>query len=500
MEKYNRIITPSSSKAEFIPAEYKVDIDKNLVDDYMQANRYYAENNPELSSRIESIAQLSPEFFYSGLVDAWKNHHNFFEATLQPEMELMGQPTNPSEDELVALAEAYKKTIKVDADTLVFSAAIKSHINMHANNIASKYGIDSNKFIMDYLQVESFFVYFDRRSLSHLVDAENSTTAEFEEYVNEFHGQDLEIALGRLALVREKYSFLELSEALSMLDREIQTPTKPEWISEEDWGHVMFLRQTLAFDNMEEYMISYNLEGFSGYLLRKWITSLLVNNRILDIREGIYAYDDVEIIEGLETMRNLQNKEIKPKRQYGLTCTAACAAMVEAFSREVEPTDEIERLYDKAATSKFTDGQHYSKIASLLAERGVSVELRHELEGRFRQGELPKRLFDQLMEEYLEGIDACKKAGVKETNGGIIDSKTVENILREGKVIILAGQLQSGLYHSVLIVGMKNSKFRLIDPLYGSYRTWRSREVEKFSTTDIGKWLLATDVQAQGGN
>lgn len=509
MENYKRIISAecgdSTLKSRLIPPEWKPDIDQRLVVDYMAANRYYAENNPQLSKEITVLSETNPTDFYTGLVDAWLAHHAFFESELEP---LVEHYKDLDEHELTpqdvsVLAILFNKTIEVDSRTLAYSAAIKSNVAFNASRLASKYGITKEAFISEYLRTETFFSYYTKKNLRYIVDIDEGLIPNSEILAKEFHAGDVTIMESRLQQLRVKYEKVPKDKLLQRLTSVVPEPVRAEGVSENDWDEIMAIRRALLFDNLEEYMIANNLEGVSGYILRKIVSTILSDAKLIDTRPLIYDYDNSEILKGLEELMQNRSesfeKKIKPKQQAGLTCSAACATMIENYVLKSPLDDSIEHLYANKSNSKYMEGQHYSLLAAEMNRRGINVSLVHENSELFKQNGLSKGLFDNLMAEYSEGLSQCRSLGVSEKRDLQINPAYMFERLQEGKIIMLAGQIwNSSILHSVLVTGIKNSRdFVIIDPIQGKKEIWTAVELDRFSNTSIGKWLMVIDTEAK---
>lgn len=500
METYARTVdirnqVDPNAKSYLIPEEWKADIDQRMVVDYMAANRYFAENNPDLQQEIERILEQSPSDYYESLVQTWRSHHEFFETYLEPIVvslrDYEADELSPSIIDLIT--EAYCTSVEVDNVTLAHSAAIKKFVEKHGRALAEKYGEDFDDFVAQYLSTSTYFSYYTAKNLVVSLD-DNASAEDMRMLAQEFHGNDPVIMGHRLNDLQKRYRHTIPARIRSAYQQEDHEPTKPGHISDEDWIQIIALRNCVRFDNIEEYMIATNLEGASGYVLRKLIAAYLVGTGIIDSRDGIYDYDDSEIIKGLDTLKKRNESfsfRIKPKVQYGITCSAACATMVEARLREATPNDTVERVYASASNSAFIPGQHYSHLAAEMISRGIDVTLVHSLQDKFKVGSLGQELFKQLRAEYDTGLERFAELGGEEESGVDMSASLLRSILMEGKPIILAGQSIAGdYYHSVLLMGLSDDGYQVVDPLIGRPAIWTEQQVMQFSDTDIGRWMI----------
>ncbi len=504
MENYERVINvrnqiDPTAKVSLIPDEWKPDIDQRMVVDYMAANRYVAENNPDLQTEIETILGQSPVEYYGNLVQTWHRHHEFFECHLEP---LVTRIKDYDANELTPkiidlLIDAYKTSVTIDNATLAYSSAIKRFVEKHSIELADKYSEDFDDFMAQYLNTATYFSYYTAKNLIISLDKDSSKD-DLISLAQEFHGGDSLVMQYRLANLQAKYGYTIPARMESVYRKEGQEPSKPAHISNEDWVQIVALRKCVSFDNIEEYMIATNLEGASGYVLRKILAQHLVDASLIDHRDGIYDYNDDEIIDGLQQLRKRNERlfswNIQPKVQHAITCSAACATMIESYLQHGQPTNEVERTYAVASDSSYIPGQHYSHLAAEMTARGIDVTLTHSLADRFQKGLLEQHLFERLKSEYDAGLDRLSNLGAEEQSGVPISAASLKSLLQEGKSIILAGQSKEGdYYHSVLLCGLSSEGFVVIDPLVGKPAVWTDRQVIRFADTDIGKWMIVVN-------
>lgn len=185
------------------------------------------------------------------------------------------------------------------------------------------------------------------------------------------------------------------------------------------------------------------------------------------------------------------SKDISLERQInGETCGAASLIMVlKTLGRGMGEVGQ-EEIY-KLTRSKLIPGSHFSALANLAAVEGLEVRLFHSEKNYFKNdGLFPDNLFKQLKEEYLAFLEYGKNNGVESETNRRITPSLLKKLLQENYLIILAGQLESGPLHSVVVHGYEESSFVIADPLVGP-RVMSEKELEAFLRTDIGSWLIA---------
>lgn len=503
MNEYKRVIDIRNevnpyAKSMIIPEEWKPNIDQLMVVDYMNANRYYAEHSPTLQEDIEQTMHQEPEVFYQNIVNAWQAHHEFFERHLEVLMVKQKDYTyselSPTMIDL--LIDQYKKATIIDEETMVYSASIKKYVSHHSEILAHNLGMTIEDFTSQFLRTSTYFGYYTAKNLIYVLE-QTEDNAEKDSLAMEFHGGDPDIMKHRHQLLAQKYKNRIPNRILQTYEQDEIELIKPNEVSDTDWREIVALRKCVEFDNIEEYMIAINLEGASGYILRKMIAKHLVDAGIIDERSGIYDYSDEETILGLQELKNQNSnsytRQVEAKVQHGITCSAACATMAESVVFGRKPTNQVESMYASASGSKYIPGQHYSYMAAEMLGRGLDVTIVHELETHFKRGFMSGDLFSKLNDEYNAGLALYHRdSAAEELNGQTINSIYVTKLLERGDTIILAGQNRvNEYYHSVFIVGKNGDKFVVIDPFYGNFNEWSQSELESFSETDIGKWLIA---------
>ena len=71
-------------KSKIIPNVMKKNIDEILEQQLFNANRYYAESNPDISQLMNKELLNAPEIFLKRLIDRWNWHNSYYEVLLEP--------------------------------------------------------------------------------------------------------------------------------------------------------------------------------------------------------------------------------------------------------------------------------------------------------------------------------------------------------------------------------------------------------------------------------
>lgn len=185
-------------------------------------------------------------------------------------------------------------------------------------------------------------------------------------------------------------------------------------------------------------------------------------------------------------------KKIKPYKQNGNTCATCCMLMVLEYYKIISKVDwYYERKYYKSYHSRYMDGTPFSAIAYHLAKNNLDVEIIHSEINIFDNSKklLSDYIFENTMNEYKEYLIYAEKEGTKIINGLDINSDMLKQKLKEGKLIILAGQVSNYL-HAILLCDYIDDKFIVCDPFCKEIQTKTNGEIEEFIKTDIGKWCI----------
>lgn len=187
------------------------------------------------------------------------------------------------------------------------------------------------------------------------------------------------------------------------------------------------------------------------------------------------------------------HKNIRPYKQRGNTCAIACLMMVLEYYHIIEKANwhDEKRLY-KIYGSKYLEGTPFSALAFHLSKNGLNVTLYHSDKNLFNNKKkiLSDSDFNLAMEEYKIYLERAKEKGTKIVNGIDINSDLLKKELKQGNIIILAGNL-NGILHAILISGYENNHFIICNPLYKEKQLKTKEELEKFMDTFLGKWFIA---------
>lgn len=185
------------------------------------------------------------------------------------------------------------------------------------------------------------------------------------------------------------------------------------------------------------------------------------------------------------------NKDVKPYKQKGNTCSIACMLMVLLYFKRIDKIDwyEEKRLY-KIYKSKNMEGTPLSSVAYHLAKNGLDVSIYHEDRELFRNnGVFESDKYNLLINEYNEYLGYGKNKGLNVISGIDVTIELLIRMLKEDNIIILAGQIDK-MYHSIIICGYDENGFIVCDPLYKEKQYKSFEEINKYMSTDIGKWFI----------
>lgn len=188
-------------------------------------------------------------------------------------------------------------------------------------------------------------------------------------------------------------------------------------------------------------------------------------------------------------------KNIKSYKQRGNTCAIACMLMVLEYYKVIPKADwHYERKYFKSYHSRYIDGTPFSALAYHFAKNNLYTEMIHSEINMFDNSNklLSDDIFEKTMEEYKEYLRYAEEKGAKIINGLNINGEMLKQKIEEGKLVILAGQINNYL-HAILLCGYENNNFIVCDPLYKQKQLKIKEEIELFMNTDIGKWCVTVD-------
>lgn len=487
-------------KKDIIPDDWKPDIDERLVKDLLYANRYFGSSNPHMAKQVEMEAGSSPAYFYLRLVDRWNWHHSFFEELLEPALPAFVENNHfsVSPHQIDILSEAYKASSLVDLTTLPMTAAIKPHLNLWIEQIGATLTEEERGFLLTPPR-ETFFAEYTQDHLNYIlcmrhdpVKAQELKSALLEKY----HADDEDIFSGRMKKLAhyEAWTDDDLTKAIGELS--IDEGYKiGHFYSTLERPQLKGIRDTLIYDNYEEYLILMSLIGISGYVLRKRVLQYLNDSKILPNEGSIYEFSDDEVLQGLsklkEYRRQVLHKDVRPYKQTDLTCGAASLLMAFDYYGILKESRENEDLLHSTSKSAYIDGEHFSGLALEAANKGLETLLIHSYPEMFRNnGVMPEALFNKLMDEYNAYLDEAKAKGTEVRNGQQITSQLIKGLLERDYLVLIAGQMGSYL-HAVLSVGYNEQGIIVKDPIDGSTHVADEAELNKFMDSPIGRWVLA---------
>lgn len=500
------------TKSEMIPEEWKENIDEILEEQLFNANRYYAENNPQLVQLINDTSKMNPTEFYDELKKRWNWHNDFYENILEPNMDklLKKKSTELSPNDVQNLIKIYKTICKIDQATLVMSGGIKKHLEYNLKKVATHkpYGeIDKDEtFMLLTPPKETFFIKYHIDHIMYIIAQKmygsdkinEDKIKKIEKYLlEEYHANDKKIFKSRLKQF-EQYNNLSIKDLYNNIKEcEIDKnyKTKHFYFTMENSERKAF-RDILLYDNLEEKHISKSFIGISGFMFRKKILEYLDNEHLLKNNGYIYEFPDSVIEEKLnellEKRKKYMDKDVTPYKQRGPTCAISCMLMALDYYDKIEkPNNLMEREYYKKYSSSHMDGTPFSAVAYHLAKNGLETTLVHSEENLFKNENdyLPQNLFEDLMDEYNNYVNAAMYKNVKLEKGAEITTKHIKENIQNGNLVILAGQ--SGQFlHAILVTGYNDDNFIVCDPQSKNKKTLSGEKITKFINTPIGKWCI----------
>lgn len=496
-------------KSKIIPESLKLNIDKVMEEQLFNANRYYAESNPNISNLMHNELLQDPENFYSRLVDRWNWHNSYYEQLLEPAYIslIKGNDIELSPSEINDLIKIYFTSCQVDEATLVMSGAIKKYLDYNYSNIFIK---DENLTLMEAGQmlitppIETFFAQYqiDHLYYIYLLKTEDKDLFKFKDYLkNKYHANDETIFKARF----EKRFKMNLNMTEKELLEDIKSYTIPDAYKVKHFYFTLehpdrkAIRNIIIYDNLDEKLIACNLIGISGFLLRRKILEYLNSSKILVNNGYIYEFTNDTIIQSLETLKKERMKKMEKNvrlyKQRGDTCAIACMMMALEYYNVMEKANWYdERRYYKIYGSKYMSGTPFSALAYHFSKNGLTTVLYHSDKELFNNNNkvLGENEFNFAMDEYKEYLESAVLEGAKVVNGIDINVSLIRQKIQEGNIVILAGEVYGG-YHAILISGYDNDKFIVCDPLYKEKQVRTAEELEKFMDTTIGKWFISVN-------
>ncbi len=496
-------------KSKIIPNYLKKNIDEIMEQQLFNANRYYAESNPNISNLMNSELYNEPEVFLNRLINRWNWHNSYYETILEPAYTTLIKQTDLelSPQEIDDLIKVYLTSCLVDEATLIMSGSIKKYLDYNCKNIyvydenlSSEYA--NNMLITP--PIETFFAQYQIDHLYYifLLKSNDKRLESFKNYlISKYHANDIEIFNARF----NKKFISKLNMPIKDILSEIKKYIIPDTYKT---NHFYFtlehpdrkaIRDIIIYDNLTEKLIASNLIGISGFLLRKKILEYLNTSKIL-LNDGfIYEFNKETIAESLELLkekrRKYMDKDVHPYKQKGDTCAIACMMMVLEYYKIIDKANWYdEKRYYRLYGSKYMIGTPFSALAFHFSKKGLNTTIYHSDKNLFNNDKkiLSKEIFDLSMKEYNEFLDRAKLIGTKVINGIDINSKLLKEKLEEGNLIILAGENNS-IYHAILITGYKDDCFIVCDPLYKTKQVRSPKEIDTFLQTSIGSWFITVN-------
>ena len=505
-------------KSKIIPNTMKENIDEILEQQLFNANRYYAESNPNISQLMSEELWDSPEVFLKKLIDRWNWHNSYYEELLEPAFSdiVRNENIELSPNEIEDLIKIYSTSCVVDEATLVMSGVIKKYLDYNCGLISvtdENLKLEESNQLLITPPVETYFAQYqiDHLYYIYLLKFDNSKSYEFKKYLlNKYHANDIKIFESRF-LKRFK-DYIDSTITAKQLLEDIK---KYSISNEYKIKHFYFtlehpdrkaIRDIIIYDNLNEKLIASNLIGISGFLLRRKILEYLNESRILPNNGYIYEYNKDIIIEALKKLQSERKikmeKDVKVYKQRGDTCAIACMMMAMEYFNLMEKANWYdERRYYRIYGSKYMSGTPFSALAFHFSKNGLDTTLYHEDETLFNnnKGALSNEDFQFAMSEYIEMLNKAKMTGTNVINGIKINSQLVREELEKGNLVIVAGEIRGG-YHAILVSGYDNNKFIVCDPLFKTKQFKNQEELDEFMNTSIGKWFISVNNKTKNKN
>ncbi len=496
-------------KSKIIPENLKTNIDEVMEQQLFNANRYYAESNPEISNLMQNELHQRPEDFLQKLMERWNWHNAYYELLLEPAFDkiIKEDSIELSPEEINDIIKIYSTSCLVDEATLVMSGVIKKYLEHNYPNINvtdENIPLSKANIMLITPPIETFFAQYqiDHLYYIYLLKTKDADTSKFKEYLlKKYHACDEKIFLSRFT--RKFGNKLQMSEREILEDiRHYKIPksykTQHFYFTLEHSDRKA-IRDIIIYDNLDEKLIASNLIGVSGFLFRRKVLEYLNNSGILRNNGYIYEFNNDVIINSLEMLKNEReskmDKNVRPYKQKGDTCAIVCMMMVLEYYKVIEKANwyDERRLY-KIYGSKYMSGTPFSALAFHMAKNGLKVTIYHENKDLFENSHnvLSNEDFEFAMNEYKEYLDYAKNKGVKILNGTPINTDVLKRKLQDGNLVILAGEI-FGVYHAILLTGYDENGFIVCDPLYKTKQTRTFEEIENFMNTSIGKWFITVN-------
>ena len=495
-------------KSKIIPESLKSNIDEVMEIQLFNANRYYAESNPEISDLMEKELYQSPTEFLHRLKTRWDWHNTYYELLLEPAFDKIIREnfTELSPSELDDIIDIYSTSCLVDEATLVMSGSIKKYLDYHCKNIGiSENVLSENSSVMLITPpVETFFAQYqiDHLYYIYLLKTNDDDIQRYKNYLlKKYHAGDEKIFISRF----DK----KFGDKLSMSEKEILEDIKHYRIPENYKNqHFYFtlehpdrkaIRDIIVYDNLDEKLIASNLIGISGFLFRRKILEYLNDSGILKNNGYIYEFNNDIVINALQILKkerkNNMDKNVRPYKQRGDTCAIVCMMMVLEYYKIISKANwyDERRLY-RIYRSKYMSGTPFSALAFYMSKNGLETTIYHESQELFKNDQevINQNDFKFAMDEYKEYLKYAENNGAKIVNGTDITIDVLKQKLQNGDLVILAGEVH-GTYHAILLTGYDQYGFKVCDPLYKTKQSRTFDEIEKFMNTSIGKWFISVN-------
>jgi len=213
-------------KSKIIPSEMKKNIDEILERQLFNANRYYAESNPNISQLMSEELINIPEVFLKRLMDRWSWHNSYYENLLEPAFSTIIRNKNLelSPMEIENLIKIYSTSCVVDEATLVMSGAIKKYLDYNCGLISTtdeNMKIEESNRLLITPPIETYFAQYqiDHLYYIYLLKFDNSKSNEFKKYLlNKYHANDNEIFEARFLKRYKNYLDSEITQKQLLSD------------------------------------------------------------------------------------------------------------------------------------------------------------------------------------------------------------------------------------------------------------------------------------------
>lgn len=295
------------STLDYVPIEWKKDLDKFLERELISANRNLPNRDPKLAELINRASDMDPPRFYSILRGVMSMYCDFYQVYLKPSLSslLAKDLERLSSSDVKLLAETYSVSTSVDYSTRIMSRALKTHVTKWHILLTNKMGLELDESLKLITPPEE--TYMALYEIDHLRFAQALSEG------NDYKARKLESLLLKKYHCEDKDVFISRWEKFKQV---VQLPPdvigryikklliSPEkridyfyFSIERPW--VRSLADTIMFDNLQEREIIGTFKGLPGFVLRKTLLRYLNESAILPNDGLIYSKPDTEIIKGL---------------------------------------------------------------------------------------------------------------------------------------------------------------------------------------------------------